>query len=179
MPSSEIVGIVDSGLRNISAYSVGEARFPMVSCGLGVQLIVVLGWNVLIPRCLMPDLGKETFRGADKTQPFRTSWIVLLKRICATFLVEPKAAVKVNGEQNEWRFLCCRDSTPASATSAQLLEAGGSYFCGLSQSIVISRSTCLNSGSPVSSTASFCFVRAAAKQSAYAIRCLDLYFAAS
>ncbi len=40
-PSSDTVDIVASGLRNISANSVGEARLPMVSCGLGTRAKLV------------------------------------------------------------------------------------------------------------------------------------------
>ena len=36
-PSSETVDTVASGLRNISAKSVGEARLPTVSCGFGIR----------------------------------------------------------------------------------------------------------------------------------------------
>src|SRR5712691_6335571 len=47
-------------------------------------------------------------------------------------------------------------------------------FALLSQVIETSCSTCLNSGSPVNKRAFFCFARAAAKQSAKDILCLDL-----
>src|SRR3979411_2750488 len=36
-PSSDTVCRVASGLRNISANSNGDARLPMVSCGLGIR----------------------------------------------------------------------------------------------------------------------------------------------
>ena len=36
-PSSDTVCSVASGARNISAYSVGEARLPIVSCGFGTR----------------------------------------------------------------------------------------------------------------------------------------------
>ena len=40
-PSSDTVVSVASGLRNISANSVGEARLPMVSCGFGTRAKLV------------------------------------------------------------------------------------------------------------------------------------------
>ncbi len=36
-PSSDTVCRVASGLRSISPYSDGDARLPMVSCGLGIR----------------------------------------------------------------------------------------------------------------------------------------------
>ena len=68
-PSSDTVENVPSGLRNISACSVGEAFLPIVSCGLGTRaklvpsaskIEIVQSW---LGRCFSMMLWKMSIGG--------------------------------------------------------------------------------------------------------------------